>query len=333
MCLVPLESASRLQGWPCHRHPDAFADTLRELNPPNLFNPSAWTTRDDEHSLYDFKFFLDEAISGCLSDYLAFGHAGHGTNSYGLSYYLVCGDLALLLQVPWGGAYMDAERATREVNAALDWAGRISARFEAENSRPRGRFILASSGFYGSTVRCQLGDGRPEALDAIERWLHQGFVIHQERPPEVAAGTRIDRVYLNRGAQRMQMAEPIEGARASGEGTGPQQLEHPKVLADAEFEAGSGLDGEESGSSRPGIDRIELAEAIVRLFKGTYEAITVEDGRGSYVQIATFNRSGDAGSVIAFEIVDSGLRTKAHRLSGQYLPSEPYLTRDSETAL
>jgi hypothetical protein len=50
-------------------------------------------------------------LSADVEDYVVAGHAGHGTNSYAISDFLVYRPLAVFLQLPWGGVCMgDARR-------------------------------------------------------------------------------------------------------------------------------------------------------------------------------------------------------------------------------
>jgi hypothetical protein len=58
--------------------------------------------------LYTFAPSLFERLRGDgTQERVAFCHAGHGVNSYALTYGLVHHGLVVLLQVGWGGAYMD----------------------------------------------------------------------------------------------------------------------------------------------------------------------------------------------------------------------------------
>ena len=62
--------------------------------------------------MYLFKTdFLLTLLTGQVDDFVAVSHAGHGANSYALSYFLVDGPLALFLQTAWGGVFTDPEKA------------------------------------------------------------------------------------------------------------------------------------------------------------------------------------------------------------------------------
>jgi len=79
-------------------------------------------TRPDSLGLYNVRGYGLEAGTTPVADYVLFGHAGHGLSSYALHYYLVRGPLALFVQVAWGGAYGDRQRAAQAVATRLDQA-------------------------------------------------------------------------------------------------------------------------------------------------------------------------------------------------------------------
>jgi hypothetical protein len=84
-----------------------------------------WATREmDPDAMYMFRDYLMEALDNPVDDYVAISHAGHGVNSYALSYHLVSGPLVLFAQTHWGGAYGDPGADDEE------WAAQ-SARIEA----------------------------------------------------------------------------------------------------------------------------------------------------------------------------------------------------------
>jgi hypothetical protein len=71
-----------------------------------------WGTRSDDPmkpmEMYMFQPSLLERLLGDgTRDHVDLCHAGHGANSYALTYGLVYRGLVLLTQVGWGGAYMD----------------------------------------------------------------------------------------------------------------------------------------------------------------------------------------------------------------------------------
>ncbi len=81
---------------------------------------SEWVygTRTDVPSPYLMEAYIRELSEGVPQDYAVFGHAGHGSMSYGLHFHLVRGPLALFLQHAWGNAdsdpVQDAEYIARD---------------------------------------------------------------------------------------------------------------------------------------------------------------------------------------------------------------------------
>ncbi|MEV4515423.1 hypothetical protein AB0K00_41515 [Dactylosporangium sp. NPDC049525] len=79
--------------------------------------------------------FLADVLAGRAPDYAAVSHAGHGTNSYAVNYHLVHGNLAVLMQVGWGGIYTDNAAAARRL-------GNLWRRCEALHGLADGRRIV-----------------------------------------------------------------------------------------------------------------------------------------------------------------------------------------------
>ena len=77
-------------------------------------------TRRDLPSPYLTEKYIHELREGVDTDYVVFGHAGHGTMSYALHFYLVQGPLALFLQHSWGNADSDPARDVETI--ARDYA-------------------------------------------------------------------------------------------------------------------------------------------------------------------------------------------------------------------
>jgi hypothetical protein len=70
---------------------------------------------------------------------LVVAHAGHGGNSYAISYYLVLGSVRILLQLAWGGAYMNNGNAARRIRAVFETLQRFVPAIEARaNQHPLG---------------------------------------------------------------------------------------------------------------------------------------------------------------------------------------------------
>jgi hypothetical protein len=117
-----------------------------------------WTTRDiDPMRMYLFEpEFLADVLAGRAPDYAAVSHAGHGTNSYALNYHLVHGDLAVLMQVGWGGVYTDNAAAAARL-------GELWRRCEALLARPaptrNGRIVCVYSDIRGISACGPVGGG------------------------------------------------------------------------------------------------------------------------------------------------------------------------------
>lgn len=145
-------------------------------SPPELrsklgwIEPHTWATRPIPWSLYRVEAWAEEAEHGDAPDYLVIGHAGHGVNSYALSYFLVHQNLQLFLQMGLGGVYMDGDHSRRAVRAALRAAEELVQ--AAENAAPRcaGRspMRVIASDFYGArwTRPSERNAGPTEAMEA-----------------------------------------------------------------------------------------------------------------------------------------------------------------------
>lgn len=78
-----------------------------------------WSTRPiDSMEMYLFldfrpggRTYLIDVLQDRVEDYAAVSHAGHGINSFAINFHLVHGPLAVVMQVAWGGVYMDNEEA------------------------------------------------------------------------------------------------------------------------------------------------------------------------------------------------------------------------------
>lgn len=85
-----------------------------------------FATRPLPDSPYGIETYVDEVIEQPdLQDYALTGFDGHGINSWAVHYYLVQRSLALFVQLPWGGAYTDAEKAAAEIKELFDWAAAL----------------------------------------------------------------------------------------------------------------------------------------------------------------------------------------------------------------
>jgi hypothetical protein len=106
------------EGLPFPPVPNRLAASLRQT-PRSEF---VFATRRLHDSPYSIDPFVQEAEASPQADYAVVGFDGHGVNSWAVHYYLVYEELALFIQQPWGGAYLDAERARVEIAERFHWA-------------------------------------------------------------------------------------------------------------------------------------------------------------------------------------------------------------------
>jgi hypothetical protein len=94
--------------------------------------PHVLATRPLPKSLYSLDHFLHEIeASPDTADYAAVGFAGHGVNSWAAHCYVVSGPLALFVQLPWGGAFIDVESARDEIADVFAWGAALQSRVQA----------------------------------------------------------------------------------------------------------------------------------------------------------------------------------------------------------
>jgi hypothetical protein len=82
-------------------------------------------TRAVEEPAYEFEYYMNELDDDSVQDYAILSHEGHGMNSYALQYYLSKGPLHMLLQLSWGGVYMEEPATTERVNRCFTLANEI----------------------------------------------------------------------------------------------------------------------------------------------------------------------------------------------------------------
>jgi hypothetical protein len=81
-------------------------------------------------------------------DVILIGHAGHGFNSWALTYLLGVGPLAVGVQIPWGGAYEDPLERAEDVARRFGQIARLIER--AESAEPReSRLVVVHGGLVG----------------------------------------------------------------------------------------------------------------------------------------------------------------------------------------
>ncbi|RKN03662.1 hypothetical protein D7319_31100 [Streptomyces radicis] len=153
--------------------PDELRGDVRQLR------PWAFATRGiDPMAMYMFdRHPVDEALAGPGEDYMAVCHAGHGANSYAVTYHLVFGPLALFAQTGWGGAYMDSVRTAVQVREQFRRCAELAERAERLRDLPRAalgraprRLIVADSALR-RTAHCGWLDEAPGDQVAAQEWF------------------------------------------------------------------------------------------------------------------------------------------------------------------
>jgi len=155
--------AKNLRLWPLGKLPplDNAMETFRDaglhfpLVPESMlpsfqtFRQWRWGTRQTSRSAYQWEWFVAEAESDTdrPADYVLIEHAGHGINSYSIHYYVVTRNLAMFLQIFYGGAYMPEPETKERVNRMFDAASevlRLAEAIDPSLDLP-GRLIVAAS--------------------------------------------------------------------------------------------------------------------------------------------------------------------------------------------
>lgn len=97
-------------------------------------------TRDLNPGLSAVDSFVTELEQRAVDDYLLMGFDGHGIASQALHYYLVCGPLALFLQLNWANPFVDEETSRRRIDGALGVAKSLYD--DIAKAVEKGRFSL-----------------------------------------------------------------------------------------------------------------------------------------------------------------------------------------------
>ena len=73
-----------------------------------------WTTQEyGPTRVDDYLMKSAELLEGVVEDHIAVSHGGHGISSYAVTWRMVWGPLALVVQGGWGGVYTDSSAARR----------------------------------------------------------------------------------------------------------------------------------------------------------------------------------------------------------------------------
>jgi hypothetical protein len=97
---------------------------------------------------YALEAYVGEVLRELPDDYALVGFDGHGMNSWAVHFFLVQGPLGLFVQLPWGGAFTDAEADRAEVARVFAWAERLLTRVTALQTAgrwPAGRRLVVAA--------------------------------------------------------------------------------------------------------------------------------------------------------------------------------------------
>ena len=102
---------------------------------------------------YDLAGFLAEIeIDPATPAYAVVGFDGYGVNSWAAHCYVVSEAIALFVQLPWGGAYLNADLARTEIADTFEWAAALLCKVEAaaqQQKIPDGRRLQVVATRFG----------------------------------------------------------------------------------------------------------------------------------------------------------------------------------------
>lgn len=148
--------------------PMDFRDSLREW--------SFWflATQPKPLPIDDYLMETVDELRSPVADQFALSHSGHGINSYSLNLRMAIGDLALLVQVAWGGAFGDASADAAKWNDTMLYVSEILDLFNLQ-SKPgwhQRKFLVTYSDFRMHGARLEMfEDGKWIPLIDTDNWL------------------------------------------------------------------------------------------------------------------------------------------------------------------
>lgn len=87
---------------------------------------------------YDLARFLEEVETDPETPaYAVVGFDGHGINSWAAHCYVVSDAIALFIQLPWGGAYLDPDLARAEIADMFDWAATLLPKVQSASEQQK----------------------------------------------------------------------------------------------------------------------------------------------------------------------------------------------------
>ena len=148
---------------------DFFSDQGLEIPPIDTklneviteISPWHWASQPTPTPMQDYLLESVEYLKGPVPDQYSISHAGHGVNSYALNFRYVGGDIAILAQSGWGGAYMDSEDANRDWDHLQLVIGSVLTRaFIEDNDEVRVRKYLLVYSNFRHGVEILVNDGK-----------------------------------------------------------------------------------------------------------------------------------------------------------------------------
>lgn len=110
--------------------PMVFATRRRLSEPPY----------DIRHHVHEFESKLAAAANpDRMTEYAVVGIDGHGWNSWATHCYIVSAGLALFLQLPWGGAFDDANEDRALIADMYEWADQVQSKLAAVHQQQQRR--------------------------------------------------------------------------------------------------------------------------------------------------------------------------------------------------
>jgi hypothetical protein len=180
--------------------PSRFESSLQALGPwwfaTNDVSPAAMY-------LFETNFLLT-LLTNQLDDFVAVSHAGHGANSYALSYFLVDGPLALFLQTAWGGVFTDPEKAESAWRLLVSHVERLIQAAQSATAVNAGgaeeRLVVVNSDFRGggswALCRPPLDEDAARALLETQPYEETADVPHRHQQALIDATAWAESTWL-----------------------------------------------------------------------------------------------------------------------------------------
>lgn len=138
-------------------------------------SPTIFSTRPLADRPYDLSAFLAELASNpAVPDYAVIGFDGYGYNSWAVHHYCVQSEVALFIQLPWGGAFANADADRAEITRMFNWAQGLLlqlAQLQQQGLIPPGWRLLVIASTFGRSGWAWLG---PAASDEANPPLQTG---------------------------------------------------------------------------------------------------------------------------------------------------------------